>query len=412
MMNRRTERNGAQRGPRSDLFVRALLAFPLALACGSSATRIRDGGADALRTDAGTATDVHSGAGDGNRADGNRADDSGAGATGPWQNLTPNPLPAAWPSARSNMAMAFDTSRQKLMVFGGSGNGTVLDDLWEWDIASGGWTNRTVSPRPAAWPQARFLHAMAYDPQRMKTVLFGGGANGPNLGDTWEWDAGTGTWASGGTASHPWNRTGMSLVYDPSGVIVLFGGSGDEGLSQEIREWDGLAGTWTDRTPSPVPANWPPGRTLHGAAYDSARMKMMIFGGEPLATANQIYDDLWEWDRATETWTSRTPTPRPPVWPEARTYPGVAFAEKAFKLVLYAGLSGPGIGTNSELWSFDGTSAAWVDFTPTPLPATWPPPRVGHAVAYGATTDSVYVFGGDGYSGLQAELWQLHADDL
>lgn len=137
MMNRRTERNGAQRGPRSDLFVRALLAFPLALACGSSATRIRDGGADALRTDAGTATDVHSGAGDGNRADGNRADDSGAGATGPWQNLTPNPLPAAWPSARSNMAMALDTSRQKLMVFGGSGNGTVLDDLWEWDIASG-----------------------------------------------------------------------------------------------------------------------------------------------------------------------------------------------------------------------------------------------------------------------------------
>jgi hypothetical protein len=42
-------------------------------------------------------------------------------------------------------------------------------------------------------PAARSFHAMAYDSDRSRTVLFGGQVTGEFLNDTWEWD---------GTARH------------------------------------------------------------------------------------------------------------------------------------------------------------------------------------------------------------------
>jgi Galactose oxidase, central domain len=396
--------------------VAGLLALSLGnFACGSSSAQPSDGrapDADAADGDVGTAADVRPDAGDVGTATDAR-DATGVDVSSPWQNLTPNPLPTTWPSARSQMAIAVDTSRQKVMVFGGvDGSATVLDDLWEWDITSGGWTNRTVAPRPAAWPPARFHHAMTFDEKRVKLVVFGGAGIGGNLGDTWEWDPGLGTWGSGGMTLHPFNRFGPTLAYDQTGIVVLFGGSGDGGISAELWEWYGSTGTWTNGTPAQLPPAWPTPRTFHGAAYDGGRMKMMVFGGEGLATMPDRFDDLWEWDRSTRTWTSRTPTPRPQTWPGGRSYPGVAFATKAGKLVLYSGLSGPGIGATSELWSFDGSFGAWTNLTPASLPSTWPLRRVGHAVAYDANADSVFVFAGQGLSGLMAELWRFDAARL
>jgi len=39
-----------------------------------------------------------------------------------------------------------------------------------------------------------FFFAMAYDSGRGKIVLFGGYAGSAVLGDTWEWDGASGTW--------------------------------------------------------------------------------------------------------------------------------------------------------------------------------------------------------------------------
>lgn len=98
---------------------------------------------------------------------------------GQWQKYT-----VTAPSARAHVRMAFDAARKTSLLFGGSqgqsGGLAWLDETWLWDGRA--WTQATVSG-----PSARGLSAMAYDPSRQRIVLFGG-YNVVDLGDTWEWD--------------------------------------------------------------------------------------------------------------------------------------------------------------------------------------------------------------------------------
>jgi hypothetical protein len=65
-----------------------------------------------------------------------------------------------------------------MLLFGGKNNGTFFKNTWEWDGKH--WTQRQD-----IGPAARAFAAMAYDSTRQRAVLFGGA--GPGLfGDTWE----------------------------------------------------------------------------------------------------------------------------------------------------------------------------------------------------------------------------------
>ncbi|MEY4675120.1 MAG: hypothetical protein RL148_2904, partial [Planctomycetota bacterium] len=57
-----------------------------------------------------------------------------------------------------------------------------FQDTWEWDGLT--WMQRPT----AVVPSARHFHSMAYDSQRQRTMLFGG-VSSNNLGDTWEYDS-------------------------------------------------------------------------------------------------------------------------------------------------------------------------------------------------------------------------------
>ena len=97
---------------------------------------------------------------------------------------------AAWvrvstfgPSGRLGAALGFDGS--KVILFGGgfetaAGSVIPLGDTWSWDGRF--WTQRQdIGPLP------RFGRAMAFDGSRKKMVLFGGtGPSNRNLADTWE----------------------------------------------------------------------------------------------------------------------------------------------------------------------------------------------------------------------------------
>ena len=77
--------------------------------------------------------------------------------------------------------------------------------------ADGSWVRVSVQG-----PPARYGNAMAYDPSRQRTVLFGGlgwTSNGTiDLGDTWEWDGAS--WIHVSNAG-PSPRHGHGMVYDP-----------------------------------------------------------------------------------------------------------------------------------------------------------------------------------------------------
>jgi hypothetical protein len=103
----------------------------------------------------------------------------------------------------------------------------------EWDGTN--WQQKS----PAASPGARSLHSLAYDAQRRRTVLFGGGTN-----DTWEYD-GT-NWVQRTTPRTPPARSGCGMAYDPAiGKVVMCGGSPPGPSSRPID-------TWTYGTASPA----------------------------------------------------------------------------------------------------------------------------------------------------------------
>ena len=91
------------------------------------------------------------------------------------------------PKPRVGHAMAYDSSRERLVLFGGDSlRAALFNDTWEWDGEN--WTQMAdIGPSP------RSGHAMAFDSKRGRIVLFGGlSAFAPAepadhiLGDTWE----------------------------------------------------------------------------------------------------------------------------------------------------------------------------------------------------------------------------------
>jgi hypothetical protein len=101
------------------------------------------------------------------------------------------PRLSTFPPRTTGHGLAFDTSTNRVLMFGGRPSGSpVLAELWDYDGQV--WRQLSAPPAPPApWagPEARQDTAMTYDAARQRLVLFGGtSAANVQLGDTWEWD--------------------------------------------------------------------------------------------------------------------------------------------------------------------------------------------------------------------------------
>jgi Galactose oxidase, central domain len=176
--------------------------------------------------------------------------------------------PTAWPAARPHYAIVYDSARQRTVLYGGvvyGGSPHVSAETWEWDGRN--WTQI----KPILSPSARQLHAMAYDSARQRTVLFGGAGTG-RFGDTWEWDGRN--WIQIKPTNSPSARFASAMAYDSSRQrTVLFGGMSARGYLGDTWEWDGK--NWIQMKPT----SSPPARMFHAVAYDSARRRTVLFGG-------------------------------------------------------------------------------------------------------------------------------------
>ena len=82
--------------------------------------------------------------------------------------------------------MAFDRRRGTLVVFGGQRGTTAFGDTWIWDGMA--WSE---IPATAASPGKRGSHVMAWDPTREQVVMSGGGYYDGKVShyhdDLWAW---------------------------------------------------------------------------------------------------------------------------------------------------------------------------------------------------------------------------------
>ncbi len=276
-----------------------------------------------------------------------------------WHDVTPSPTA---PPHLTGQAMAWDSGRGRLVLFGGLGPGGRQQQTWE--FGAGQW--RLVTPLTSV-PAERSNHAMAYDPVRRRVVLFAGANSASILGDTWEWDGVD--WRNATPASgNPAARYNHAMAWDPVRErVVLFGGSP---AYQDTWEWDGAS--WLRRTP----ATSPPGRAYLAMATDPQRQRVVLFGGSP------AYQDTWEWDGTN--WTDVSPTSGNPA---PRMRHALAWDPVKQRVVLFGG--GNGSTYRADTWEWDGVS--WREVLSQPA-SVRPPGRYDHTLAWDG--ERVLLYGG------------------
>lgn len=173
------------------------------------------------------------------------------------------------PSPRYLPSMAFDQRRSRAVLFGGSVSlGQAFGDTWEWDGQSQSWEQQF----PTNPPGARALAAMAYDTRREVVVLFGGNVGATRYGDTWEWNGSE--WDHRDEVPGPNPRSHHSMAYDSlRGVTVLFGGYDGAQSFFDTWEWNGIL--WTKVSPTSAIPN-PTETTM---TFDSTRSRLVLYGG-------------------------------------------------------------------------------------------------------------------------------------
>ncbi len=123
--------------------------------------------------------------------------------------------PATTPPAITSPSMAYDARRQRTVLCGTNAN-LASFETWEWDGTD--W----LQMAPANQPQNR-ASSLAYDSLRGKVVLFSGRRIPSPLRDTWEWNGID--WTQRFTADAPVFRGQHAMVYDEQRHrCVVFGG--------------------------------------------------------------------------------------------------------------------------------------------------------------------------------------------
>jgi len=253
-------------------------------------------------------------------------------------------------------------------------------------------------------PDARYLQAGAFDETRRVFVMFGGqlfnsntGTGGPSQ-ETWEWSPTTGKWTNRTvTGTAPDARSGAAMVYDSARAkIVLFGGRAGSGLNfEDSWEWDPTTGVWSDVTAA---GSHPSARSQHAMVYEKSTKKILLFGG---GRSDPSYSDgtgillslgdTWELDPATQTWTALKPASTPGV----RHDLGLVWDSTRNVAVLFAGMQidiqGASGVPKRDTWEWNPTTSTWSERTAA---GSKPSQRYGHAMAYDGSRAKVVVFGG------------------
>jgi hypothetical protein len=332
-----------------------------------------------------------------------------------WNQLTPAGGP---PVARTNTTSVFDAATNQMIVFGGAGSQSLLQDTWSLNIAgTPQWTQLSPLGSP---PQARQGAKAAYESVNSRMIVFGGGFGhtSPCANDTWVLSnansvAGPPAWTqlspSGGP---PPARIFHTAVYDPvSNRLIVFGGTDCffQNPSDYLNDvWvltnaNGLGGApaWIQLAPA---GSLPSGRGYLGATYDPSTNRMTIFGGQGFG--GPFNNEVWVLSNAnglggTPAWTQVTPSGTPPS-------PRAAFATTgdpaSNRMIVFDG--GNASADLNETWVLSGAnglgSPAWTLLNPS---GTMPIAREGSVAVYVPSQNEAVIFGGQ--SPLFSDAWVL-----
>jgi hypothetical protein len=293
----------------------------------------------------------------------------------PWRPLAP----AHSPGVRENAAVAYDSQRQVLVLFGGvtdkNSKGWVYDNsTWEWDGQDWHQIESAVAPT------GRIFHAMAYDKVRQKVILYGGQNSSGNLSDLWEWDGVN--WRRLCPVCNPAQRFEHKMIFDDRlEQVVLYGGQNNQKGFAEAWTWDGAAWSYFSFETS-VPA-------VYDAplVYETGRQRAVSFMGGR-------WGGTWVWQA--NAWKKLDPALQPPL----RDHAVMVYDPLSGQSILFGGSTQAGTKFN-DTWLLDGET-----WTRLETPSA-PPQRDGAVAFFDPLRRSVILYGGAGGGRFLGDMWEL-----
>jgi len=286
----------------------------------------------------------------------------------------------AGPGRRARHVAAYGSGR--MWVFGGrsrsqdatSGNYTVYDELWAFDVAARSW-DRVLAEAEA--PPARYSSSMAWDSSRQRFWVFGGNtaADGVTLSllnDVWSYEPDSNRWRQAETS----------------------------GQIPERRQW-------------------------HGMAYDEARDRLLIHGG--VDSSFEYLTDTLVLDLKTRTWErlddGGAGAPSPRFWGS------LVYRSSYDDYLWFGGHDNTNLGNRNDLYRFDPEANTWqelfagdawnqpgnglCDFPPdfATIEAELPERRHASTLLWSSACERVLLYGGKTDCGIVDDLWSYSGDD-
>jgi hypothetical protein len=284
---------------------------------------------------------------------------------GGWMQIQPKHTPGM----RASSAVAYDSVRKRIVLFGGISEwvGTMFyheRDTWEWD------GNDWIEMKPQTLPPARVGHMMAYDEKRGVVVMFGGGEKTGNymLGDTWIWDGED--WTQMFPTGYPTARRGGQMFYDPETEKVILSGGFYYGAEKkfthvyDIWAWDGKDWEYVATPENNL------GITNPNVAYDPVQKRITLFDYNQLMTWK---DSQWQ-----KIETGIAPPNRFGTW--------LAVDPSGGKMMIFGGVD-----NNIQMedtWMYEG--GVWKELHPGLTPS----PRDAHVMFFDPARNSFILYGG------------------
>ena len=296
---------------------------------------------------------------------------NGLNGTPSWQQLNVvGPLPAP----RFGEAAVYDSSSNRMIIFGGAGSFGFANDVWVLSNANGlggspAWTQLAPTGTPPS--PRRYLNAV-YDSTANRMILFGGclciqSSSDPQaFNEVWVLTNANGTETTTSawillspTGTLPAPRSPGPIAYDSTtNRMIVMGGGGSpvsgSGLTLFNDVWvlsnaNGLGGTasWSELIPNGAPdspPNWSSG------IYNPTNNRATVFGG--VTTTATATNNVWVLQHANglggnPTWVQLSPTGVPP---QPRTSNNAIYDSVSDRMTIFSGETGPSATLLNDTW--------------------------------------------------------------
>jgi len=180
--------------------------------------------------------------------------------------------------------------------------------------------------------------------------------------------------------------------------MYVFGGRDSNAgttVHNALYEFNGTV--WTLKTADNAPGA-PPARGGACVAWDAARGKLVVFGGDTGGAAPALLGDTWEWDPTTNAWTQLTPA----LSPSARRFAAMNYDPATGGMLLFGGetaITTPVTAPSNETWLL--LAGTWSQLNP----ATVPPGRRLHSLVTRPDFGDVFLCAGDDSSVTPVVRW-------